>query len=95
MTELDKNYVYSKRILYVDKEILFWHHIENFDQKGRLYRTFDAIWGFVPALGTYSQFHWLALDHIDTHSTAAHSFNYPATWLGREAISLGALTKAK
>jgi hypothetical protein len=41
------------------------------------------------------QFHTLALNFIDTHSTAYYSYSYPATWLGRESINLGALAKSK
>jgi hypothetical protein len=95
LTELDKNFVYSKRVFWMDKEIMYPLHIENFDQKGRLYRTYDAIWGFIPDMGTYNQFHTLALDFIDTHSTAYHSYSYPALWLGRSDVSLGSMTRNK
>ena len=95
MTQLDRHYVYSKRIWWVDKEFLLPYHIENFDQKGRLYRTWTNTWGFIPEMGLYNQFHVLALDHIDTHSTAYHSFSYPAAWLSRADISLSGLVKAK
>jgi hypothetical protein len=95
MTQLDKNYVYSKRVWYVDKEILYPHHIDNYDQKGRLYRTYDSLWGFIAELGTYNQFHTLALDHVDTHSTAYHSYSYPAVWLTRGDISMSGMVKVK
>ncbi|MBI5603784.1 MAG: DUF1329 domain-containing protein, partial [Deltaproteobacteria bacterium] len=95
LTQLDKNYVYGKRIFYVDKEILYPHHIESYDQKGRLYRTYDAVWGFIPEMGTYNQFHTLALDHIDTHSTAYHSYSYPALWLNRSDVSMSGMIKNK
>jgi hypothetical protein len=95
LTQLDKNYVYSKRVFYVDKEILHHHHIDSYDRKGRLYRTYDAGWGFIPEMGTYNQFHTLALDHVDTHSTAYHSYSYPAVWLGRDDISMKGMIKMK
>jgi hypothetical protein len=95
LTQLDKNYVYSKRVFYVDKEILYFHHVDSYDRKGRLYRTYDCGWGFIPAMGTYNQFHTLALDHVDTHSTAYHSYSYPAVWLGREDISMKGMIKMK
>jgi hypothetical protein len=79
----------------MDKEIFYLHHVENFDQKGRLYRSYDSIWGFVPEMGTYNQFHTLALDHVDTHSTAYHSYSYPALWLGRAEVSLGSMSRSK
>jgi hypothetical protein len=95
LTQLDKNYVYGKRIMYIDREILYPHHIEAYDQKGRLYRTYDSVWGFIPAMGTYNQFHTLALDHIDVHSTAYHEYSYPAAWLGRADVSMGGMQKTK
>ncbi len=95
LTQLDKNFVYSKRIMYFDKETLYPIHIENYDQKGRLYRTYDAVWGFIPEMGIYNQFHVLALDFVDTHSTQYHSYSYPALWLDRSSISLGSLTRGK
>ena len=36
MSQLDKNYVYSKRIWYIDKEFLLFWYLENDDQKGRV-----------------------------------------------------------
>lgn len=95
LTQLDKNYIYSRRVFYFDKEILYFHHVENFDRKGRLYRSYDSIWGFIPEMGTYNQFHTLALDHVDTHSTAYHSYSYPAVWLDREDISMKGMIKMK
>jgi hypothetical protein len=95
MTQLDKNYVYGKRIWYVDKEILYHHHIDNYDQKGRLYRTYDCGWGFIPEMGTYNQFHTIALDHVDVHSTSYLSYSYPALWLNRGDISMSGMVKTK
>lgn len=95
LTQLDKNFVYSKRIFYMDKEFLYHVHIDNYDRKGRLYRTYDTIWGFIPQMGTYNQFHTLALDHVDTHSTAYHSYSYPGVWLGRQDISMKGMIKMK
>ncbi len=95
LTQLDKNYVYSKRVFYIDKEFLYHVHIENYDQKGRLYRTYDTIWGFIPEMGTFNQFHVLALDHVDTHSTAYHSYSYPAVWLTRGDLSMKGMIKMK
>jgi len=95
MTQLDKNYVYGKRIWYVDKEMLIFWHIDNYDQKGRLYRTYSNTWGFLPEMGIYNQFQVLALDHVDTHSTYYHSYSYPATWLTRGDISMSGMVKTK
>ena len=46
-------------------------------------------------MGTYNQFHTLALDHIDTHSTANHSYSYPALWLNRGDVSMSGMIKTK
>ncbi len=42
----------------------------------------------------FNQLDVLALDHIDKHSTAYHSFSYPAAWLSRPDVSLSGLVKA-
>jgi hypothetical protein len=95
LTQLDKNYVYSKRVIYIDMETLYLYHVESYDQRGRLYRTYDSLWGFIPAMGTYNQFHTLALDHIDIHSTSYHSYSYPALWLSRADISMKGMSGTK
>jgi len=95
MTGLDKNYIYSKRIWYVDKEILYLHHLDNYDQKGRLYRTYTSLWGFVPEMGIYNQTQAWELDHVDTHSTNCITYSYPALWLNRNDFSMSGLVKAK
>jgi hypothetical protein len=95
LTQQDKNYIYGRRVFYIDKEFLYHVHVENFDQKGRLYRTYDTVWGFIPEMGTYNQFHTLALDHVDAHSTAYHSYSYPAIWLDRDDISMKGMIKMK
>ncbi len=79
----------------MDKEMLIFWHIDNYDQKGRLYRTYTNTWGFLPEMGIYNQFQVLALDHVDTHSTYYHSYAYPATWLTRGDISMSGMVKVK
>ena len=39
LTQQDPNYVYSKRIMYIDKETFYLFYVENYDQKKRLYRS--------------------------------------------------------
>lgn len=69
MTQMDPNYVYSKRIFYIDKESYMIYQSENYDQKGRLYRTFWHPNKFHPEMGMLT---WggyvLMCDHIDLHS---------------------------
>ena len=92
MIEQDKNYVYGKRILYVDKETLLPCHMEYYDQKGRLYRTYDIEYGFIPELAHYEQFQWMGLDHVDIHSSFGNGFSYPVPWFTRSDIDLNMIT---
>ena len=94
MTQLDPNYVYSKRIFCVDKETFLYYSIENYDQKGRLYRTFDMTYGWFPEMGMFSGLGTVLLmrDHIDLHSGVHQPYMLPAFW-GREDVSLRGLVK--
>ena len=97
LTQQDPNYVYGHRIFYVDQETFNFYHIENYDQKGRLYRTFDANYSFFPEMGASSWSGMLELmrDHVDKHSAVFQSYQLPAFW-DRQAISLkGIMRKAK
>jgi len=94
LTQTDPNYVYGKRIFYIDMETFNYVHIENYDQKGRLYRTFDMGYSFHPEMGYFS---WSAspmlnTDRIDHHSTVAVAYVFPALWT-REDISMGSVVK--
>jgi len=96
LTQLDRNYVYSKRILYIDKETFSHYDLVNYDQSGRLYRTNFLIYGWHPEMGMHS---WngfdIMRDHIDTHSGVQHNYQLPCQW-GREDISLeGVIAVAK
>lgn len=51
MNILDKNFVYSNRIIYLDKETFLIRFVENYDQKGRLYRTAESVPAFIPEMG--------------------------------------------
>jgi len=93
LTQLDKNYVYSQRILYMDKETFILYHTENYNQKGRLYRTFDMVPYFIPEMGMFIAANWLYRDHIDQHSGFGLTYVLPAPWLAREHIDLGGLIK--
>ena len=95
MIQLDKNYVYGKRIWYVDKETFLIWDIENYDQKGRLYRVSSQLWGFIPEMGMFNMFNALAADHIDTHCGYYQTRQYPAPWLTRGDISMSGMVKLK
>ncbi len=82
LTQLDKNYVYSYRLVYIDKENFLNLHIANYDQKGRLYRTWTSPVAWLPEAG---QFLWwaipnLAMDHVDKHTTVEVPWVFPAAY---------------
>jgi hypothetical protein len=95
MKQKDPNYIYSKRLFYADRETLLPCVVMNFDQEGRLYRTFSLVLGFIPQMGMFVNFHEVDLDHIDVHSTFALSVSYPAPWLSRKEINIKSMMRAK
>ena len=84
-------------IFYIDKETFNFYHIENYDQKGRLYRTVDLNYGFFPEMGaiTWSGMINLMRDHLDLHSACFQSYQLPAFWSRRDVSLKGLLRKAK
>ena len=95
LKELDSNYIYSKRILYIDKETFSLFLTMNYDQKGRLYRTYSIFQAFLPKMGLLTWFQDMQLDFIDTHSTIEDSMGYPAPFLNRRDLSVRRLMKGK
>jgi hypothetical protein len=96
LTQLDPSYVYGHRIFYIDKETFVYYHVENYDRKGRLYRTWDGNYGWMPEMGSLN---WagsfiLMRDHIDTHSSVEQPYEVPAQW-GRGDVSIEGFMKAK
>jgi hypothetical protein len=96
LTQLDPSYVYSKRVIYVDKEMLIYHELQTYDRKGRLYRMFQTAWTFFPDVGSW----WLhgapqlTRDYIDKHSTVFQGLCFPAVW-DRSDLSLERYMSAK
>ncbi len=86
MTQLDPNYLYGKRILYIDKENFMCQHSANYDQRGRLYREqlYTQVW--MPEIGQLNPFgtHTLQFDHIDKHSTFQVQFSLSAPFERRD-----------
>ncbi|MBW1903097.1 MAG: DUF1329 domain-containing protein [Deltaproteobacteria bacterium] len=80
MTQLDNNYLYSKRFLYVDKENFGCTFAAYYDQKGRLYRSQWYTWTFMPEVGqtVFWGMPTVQLDHIDEHSTFQMQLPLPA-----------------
>jgi hypothetical protein len=96
MTQLDKSFVYSYRILYIDKEALMLHMVLNYDQKGRLYRSTYATFSFYPEMGMYSTGDAFMRDHLDMHSSMVRTFMTPTPWVTRTDISMrGLVIKGK
>ncbi len=95
LTQLDKNYIYSKRYMFVDKETLIPVLYENYDQKGRLYRTQVYANAHVKPMGLFTIFMACSSDFIDVHSTYTYGAAYPALWLTRKDLSLKSLIRAK
>jgi len=95
LEQLDKNYIYSKRVFYVDRETLLTPLQEMYDQKGRYFRTMDAEYGVVEPLGFFNGFHVSTCDWVDTHCTWSFAPAYPALWLSRKDISLHSMMMQK
>jgi hypothetical protein len=98
MTQMDPNYTYSKRIYYIDKEMFDCPLNDNYDQKGRLYRTQCYLsFAFVPEGGWMINYGGYAVqrDCIDLHSTLAMPNTYPAPWPRNRFNMYGLLKKAK
>lgn len=93
LTQTDPNYIYSSTILYIDQETFLYHHIENFDQKGRLYRTVTNIWSNFPEMGMLTMWQGVLRDYIDLHSNLSFVYSFPAVWINREHVNLQSLIK--
>jgi hypothetical protein len=96
MTQLDKNFVYSYRMCYVDKETGILYHVENYDQKGRLYRSTRGQRPFIPEFGMFGFGCGIANDHLDLHTSWTNGYVVPGTWLTRADVSMrGLVVKGK
>ena len=93
LTQLDPNYIYSNRIIYIDKETFLLHYIKNYDRKERLYRSAVSIMNFKPKMGLFFEYDVVFWDHLDLHSTWGRALMLPVAWLGRDHIDLGAMVR--
>ena len=86
MTQLDNNYVYSKRIIYIDKESFRSCFSVNYDQKGRLYRTQVQTLVFMPDTGQITIYGTpsFQFDHLDLHSSFQLPVPFPASFERRD-----------
>ena len=94
LTQTDPNYIYGSTILYIDQETFLYHHVENYDQRGRLYRTVTAVWSDFLEMGMHTIWQGVLRDYLDTHSNLSWNFEFPATWVTREHVDLQSLIKA-
>ena len=88
LTQLDPSYVYSYRIQYYDKETFRLLCTENYDQKGRLYRTLDERQYFNPEMGIFTLNDILYHDHVDLHSSWQRGYCVPAPMVTRDDVSV-------
>ena len=83
LTQQDPNYIYSKRVFYIDKETYICLVAAYYDQKGRLYRSQNYTgYLFMEEMGQGLLYGGLVTqyDFIDTHSTFQVMFNLPAAF---------------
>jgi len=94
MKELDPNYIYSKRIFYMDRETFAIYFSEYYDQRGRLYRTQCIPLALEPesAMQVAYGIPCYQLDYIDLHSTISVPAVIPAA-LDRRDLSMESLIK--
>jgi len=97
LTQMDPNYIYSKRVYYLDKETFLAAWGEFYDQKGRLWRTWDATFGYFPETGqlvAHGTPAW-QVDYIDTHSSYQVLVVLPANNSRREFNMESLIRKGK
>ena len=94
LNQMDPNYIYSKRIFYIDRETFHYAEIDNYDQRGRLYRTFVTNWAFHPEMGGFSVCGNIVFmrDHVDLHTTIGYAWQVPAFW-NRNDVSMRNLVR--
>jgi hypothetical protein len=68
----DPAYVYGRRVLYLDAETFTLLHIQNYDQEGRLWRTWMKNMICEPETGVLHEDVTNIIDHISQHATTLH-----------------------
>ncbi len=97
VTELDPNYVYSKRIIYMDKETFFIPVTDCYDQKDRLYRSIWWHQSFIPEAGMIANVggYFIATDYVDEQSNFSVEWNIPAAYPPDDVSLKGVMKLAK
>jgi len=94
MTQLDNNYVYGNRIIYVDKESFRSALSLNYNQEGRLCRTQLHVLIFMSDTAQTASYgtHTFQFDHLDLHSSFQMPILFPASFVRRD-FTIEYLTK--
>jgi hypothetical protein len=99
LKQLDRNYVYSKKEIFVDAEVFVAWCNQRYDWKDRIYRSNYSHLYFFPESGMFDYFAvggYLWRDHIDLHSSVVSSALVAPCYWNREDVSLQQLmTKGK
>jgi hypothetical protein len=93
LTQTDPNYIYGHTILYIDQETFLYHHIENYDQKKRLYRTVASFWSHFEDMGMFTLWQGVLRDYLDLRSDLSLNLVFPAIWINRDHVNLQSLIK--
>ncbi len=82
LTQQDQNYVYGKRIIYIDAELFHSTQIFCYDQKGRMYRDLYTPLYFIEESGMLIPIgtHLMMRDYIDLHTTITLAYQVGAFW---------------
>ncbi|NNK01614.1 MAG: DUF1329 domain-containing protein [Desulfatitalea sp.] len=91
--ELDNNYIYSRRVVYFDRETLLPIGYENHDQRGRLWRSSAPVRIFLPDMGVIITGIGTYWDNLDKHTTIGLSLALPIPEVKRNDVDLGALIR--
>lgn len=94
MIQKDPRYVYGKRVLYIDRETFSLIMIENYDQKARLWRTFEETYSFYPELGFINMHSTILRDYQEPETTYMDMINVQPLWMSREEATIRAVEKA-
>ncbi len=94
LIQKDENYVYGRRVIYIDAESFYSGQLYNYDQKDRIYRSDCKIITFLPECGMLygDGAPSIQRDHVDTHASLMQIYAVPLLW-DRSHFSLRELMK--
>jgi len=77
MKSKDPSYQYSKRLIWIEKETFDVRHVQYFDRRGNLWRSWLPIKQFDPLTGAWSWYGGDVMDHINKHRTVVRMNSVP------------------